>query len=274
MTILVTGATGSVGGHIVHKLSKKGIKVRALSRSGEKTAIPEGVQFVSGDLDKPETITPHLVGVSAMFLLTQSSQTDETYQSNKRIIELAKEANVKRIVAIMDYPGNPIEEVIENSGLEWTILRPTEFMKNILYDWAESIKTEGVIRTAFPDNLTARIHDKDIADVAVKALTEDGHSEKKYNLTGPKALSAREMAVIISDVLEKPIDVITLTKKEVVDAWVSNGYDEDFVNYFVIEMGNNPPEALYTVLSTVEEVTGHPARTFKQWVEENQHLLK
>ncbi|WP_256717503.1 SDR family oxidoreductase [Paenibacillus odorifer] len=89
----------------------------------------------------------------------------------------------------MDYEGNPIETVIQNSGMEWTILRPSEFMKNALYFWAESIQKEGIVRTGFPDALGVRIHEADIAAVAVKALTEEGHHGKINALTGPQSLS-------------------------------------------------------------------------------------
>ncbi|MDH6429288.1 uncharacterized protein YbjT (DUF2867 family) [Paenibacillus sp. PastH-3] len=89
----------------------------------------------------------------------------------------------------MDYEGNPIETVIQYSGMEWTILRPSEFMKNALYFLAESIQKEGIVRTGFPDALGVRIHEADIAAVAVKALTEEGHHGKIYALTGPQSLS-------------------------------------------------------------------------------------
>ncbi|MCY7941511.1 hydroxylase [Bacillus inaquosorum] len=191
--------------------------------------------------------------------------------TNKKIVQMAEEAGVKRIVAIMDFEGNPIEEVIKNSGMEWTILRPVEFMKNVLYDWAESIQKEGIIRTAFPDSLSARIHEADIAAVAVKALTEEGHHRQTYDLTGPEALTPRIMVKQISEVIQKPIELIEMTEDEMKKEWKSKGYEEEFINYFIIEMGKNPPKQVYTVLPTIELVTGEPARTFAQWVKENKH---
>ncbi|PRS03222.1 SDR family oxidoreductase [Bacillus halotolerans] len=271
MTILVTGATGTVGGHIVELLNGKGVKVKALTRAINKTNLPAEVQLVSGDLDHPETLQSHLYKVDGLFLMTQSDQSDTKFLANQRIVQMAEKAGVKKIVALVDYEGNPIEEVIKNSGMEWTILRPVEFMKNVLNDWAESIQKEGIIRTAFPDSLSARIHEADIAAVAVKSLTEEGHHKQTYDLTGPEALNPRNMLKQISEVIQKPIELIEMTVDEVKTEWKSKGYDEQFIDYFIIEMGKNPPEQVYTVLPTVERVLGEPARTFAPWVEENRH---
>lgn len=271
MTILVTGATGTVGGHIIEQLNNKGVKIKALSRSIGKAKLPAKVQTVLGDLDKPETLQPHLQDVDSLFLITQSDQSDAKFSTNQRIIQMAKEAKVQKIVVLMDFEGNSIEEVIKTSRMEWTILRPVEFMKNVLYDWVESIQKEGIMRTAFPDSLSARIHEADIATVAVKALTEEGHHKKTYALTGPEALTPRSMLKQISEAIGKPIKLIEMTERAVKTEWKSKGYDEQFINYFIIEMRKNPPKQTYTVLPTIEQVTGKPARTFVQWVHENKH---
>lgn len=269
MRVLVTGATGSVGKHIVEQLLEKGVAVKALSRNeGE---LPQGALVALGDLDTPETIEVHLHDMDSLFLITQSDQSDEKFQKNKTIIQMAKKANVKKVVALIDFYNNPIEEVIKNSGMRWTIIRPVEFMKNALYGWAETIQKEGVVRHAFPNSLSARIHEVDIASVAVNSLTEEEqHNSKIYNLTGPEALSIRDMVEQISEVIGRPIDLIELTEEQAKQEWKEQGYDDEFINYFIIEMGKNPPPEVYTVLPTVEEVTGKPAKTFALWVNENK----
>lgn len=272
MSILVTGATGTVGSQVVEKLNAKGIGVKALTRN-ENTVGIKGVHYVVGDLNKPKTIHPHLKHIKGLFLLTQSEQTEEMFIANKEIINMAKSAGVRKLVAIMDYKDNPIEEVIKKSGLEWTILRPVEFMKNVTYDWVESIQKEGVVRTAFPDNLSARIHDTDLAEVVTLALTEETHNKKEYDLTGPEALSQRAMIDVLSDVINKPIELIPLSEDELLKEWKAKGYDEDFINYFIIEMGKNPPKEVYTVLPTIEDITNRPAKSFREWAEENKSLF-
>ncbi|MGZ0043121.1 hypothetical protein [Paenibacillus ottowii] len=159
--------------------------------------------------------------------------------------------------------------------MEWTLLKPVEFMKNVLYSgWTESIQKDGIIRTAFPESLSARIHEADIADVAVKALTEEDHNGKTYHLTGPEALSARSMVKQISEVIDRSIELHELTEEQVKAEWKSKGYDDEFIDYYIIEMGKNPPQEIYTVLPTIEQVTGRPARTFVQWVNENRQYFE
>jgi hypothetical protein len=75
----------------------------------------------------------------------------------------------------------------------------------------------------------------------------------------------------ISEAIGKPIKLIEMTEREVKTEWKNKGYDEQFINYFIIEMRKTPPKQTYTVLPTIEQVTGKPARTFAQWVHENKH---
>lgn len=274
MKVLVTGATGTVGGHIVEQLFSIGVEVRALSRTPQNSSFLPEVQIVAGDLNNPDTLQVHLQTVDSLFLITQSEQTEARFLANQRIIQMAKEANVKKIVALMDYEGNPIENIIQESGMDWTILRPTEFMKNALYFWAESIQKEGVVRTGFPDALSVRIHEEDIAAVAVKALTEEGHHGKIYTLTGPQSLSNKSMVTQISEIIGKPIELVELSEEQVRQNSKNQGYDDEFIEHFLIGLAKNPPKSAYTVLPTVEQVTGKPARTFAQWVTENKHYFE
>lgn len=123
MKVLVTGATGTVGGHIVEQLLSQGVEVRGLSRNLKNTSLPPEVHTVVGDLNNPDTLQGHLQTVDSLFLITQSEQTEARFLANQRIIRMAKEANVKRIVTLMDYEGNPIESIIQDSGMDWTILK-------------------------------------------------------------------------------------------------------------------------------------------------------
>jgi len=112
MTIFVTGATGTVGGHIVKQLLSKNVEVKAMSRNPENTSLPPEVHIAVGDLNHPDTLQLHLQNVDSLFLITQSEQTDARFLANQRIIQMAKEAKVRKIVALMDYEGNPIESII------------------------------------------------------------------------------------------------------------------------------------------------------------------
>jgi hypothetical protein len=166
-----------------------------------------------------------------------------------------------------DVAKSSLEEAIEDGGLEWTALAPVEFMSNAL-EWAESVRTEGVVRDGFADSRSAMVHDADIAAVAAVALTGDGHAGREYWLTGPEALTPAEKVRTIAEVLGRDVRFVELSKDEIVARWRASGYDDESVEFF-LAMRTAPPEAGRTVLPTVREVTGKPARTFAQWVGEN-----
>ncbi|GAA0357125.1 NAD(P)H-binding protein [Bacillus horti] len=273
MKILVTGATGTVGRHVVDQLLKKGVEVRAVSRNPEKASLPSGVEVVAGDLAAPDSLEEALQDVEGLYLILSSDQAGPVLQTDTSIIKMAADKGVKKIVVLMDYDGNPVEYVVQDSGMEWTLIKPVEFMANVLDDWQESIRTEGVVRVPFADALSARIHEADIAAVAVTSLTEEGHSGQSYYVTGPEVFSRAETVKKMAEAIGKEISFIELSEEEARQGWKEQGFQDEDIDFFV-EMGKNPPEVGYTVLPTVEQVTGQPARTFAQWLSENKHKFQ
>lgn len=269
MTILVTGATGTVGKHMVQQLVQRGIEVRAISRNPQQANLPEGVQVVAGNLNDPDSLIPAMQGVRAMHLIISSDEAYGTLQTDPRIIELAEKAGIQRVTVLVSYEEGPVEAALRDSGMEWTLLKPCEFMANIVVDWQESIRNEGVVREPFGHALSARIHEADIARVAVAALLEEGHHGQEYFLTGPEALSRFEAVRIISEVTGRDIRFVELTEEQARDKWREQGYDEESIEFFV-QMGKNPPEIGYTVLPTVAQVTGRPAATLADWVRDHK----
>ncbi|RJX41480.1 SDR family NAD(P)-dependent oxidoreductase [Paenibacillus pinisoli] len=269
MTILVTGATGTIGRHVVEQLLKKGVKVRAVTRNPEKAQLPEGAEAAAGDLTQAETLREALSGVTGIHLIASSYDSYMPWNTDPALIRLAEEAGVKRVSVLMSYEEGPLEEAVKASSLEWTMLMPVEFMANALMDWQPSIQAEGVVREPFGSVRSARIHEGDIAAVSVAALTEAGHHGQSYYLTGPEALSRIEAVSVISDATGKNIRFEELTEEEARQRWSEQGHDEESIEFFV-QMGKNPPEIGYSVLPTVERVTGKPARTFAEWVLEHR----
>ncbi|MCM3781754.1 NAD(P)H-binding protein [Neobacillus mesonae] len=270
MTILVTGATGTVGRHLVQQLVEMGKEVRGVSRHPGRAVLPEGVQVVYGDLTEPESLVSALQNVRAMFLILSSDQAGAYLQTDPAVIKVAKEAGVKHVTVLMDYEGNPIEQIIKDSGLEWTLLKPVEFMANALEDWKESIQLERVVRVPFANALSARVHEADIASVAALTLIEDGHHEQSYVLTGPETLTRQEAVHKIAEATGKDIRFVELTEEQARQSWKDQGFGEEDVEFFV-QMGKNPPEVGYTVVPTIEQVTGRPAKTFNEWLSEHKH---
>ncbi|PAD11435.1 MULTISPECIES: NmrA family NAD(P)-binding protein [Bacillaceae] len=156
--------------------------------------------------------------------------------------------------------------------MQWTFVQPVGFMGNAIDNWQESIKKEGGVREFNGDSASAIIHEEDIAEVFVHVLTEDGHHEKLYTLTGPETLSIIDQVNIISEAIGKEIPFVELSKEEAIDKWKQEGYDDESIAFF-IEMTTNTPEIGYTVLPTVEELTGRPAKTFKEWAKEHKSFF-
>jgi uncharacterized protein YbjT (DUF2867 family) len=191
--------------------------------------------------------------------------------NGEQIAEIAVRKGVRRVTLLKgETEKSDLERAIEVSGLAWTALAPVEFMSNVL-EWAESIRAEGVVRDGFPDIPSAMVHDADIASVAAAALTSpsDEHAGREYWLTGPEALTAPQKVAVLAEVLGRPIRFEELTRDQIVGQWREQGWSDGDIEFFVA-MRTDPPEAGYTVLPTVEEVTGRPARTFAQWVAEHR----
>ncbi|MFF8870358.1 SDR family oxidoreductase [Streptomyces massasporeus] len=268
MTILVAGATGNVGRPLVEQLLASGHQVRALTRNPAKADLPAGAEAVAGNLADTASLAQAFDGVTAAHLISFNGEDFSPLTNGTEIAELARKAGVRRVTVLKgDVEKSPLEEAVEASGLEWTHLSPVEFMSNAL-EWAESITSEGVVREAFAEAKSAMVHEADIAAVAAVALTADGHAGQEYWLTGPEALTPPDKVRIIAETLGREVRYVELSQDEIVGQWREQGYSDEDIEFFIM-MRTNPPEAGYTVLPTVEKVTGKPARTFAQWVREN-----
>lgn len=264
--ILVTGATGTVGRHVVRQLHMAGYNVRALSRNPEKANFPEGVQAAAGDLTKPETLSAALDGVEKVFwILPLAADFD--------FPRIARQHGVRHIVllssaAVEIGEGNAIarihmqaEQAVRESGAAWTFLRPGAFMTNAL-QWAASIRSEGVVRIPFGNISAPAIDSRDIAAVATRALTSDGHEGKIYTLTGPEPLTASEQVRILGDVLGRNLGFETIPHAIARESMLRHMPVDTVDALFDL---NRQGQAFSAVLPTVEEVTGRAPFSFKQW---------
>ena len=165
--ILVTGATGHVGRHVVSQLLGTDAAVRALARNPDSAGLPGGVEVVRGDLSVPNTLDRCLDGVEAVFLRKHARRI--VYLSSLSVRDdLEQQAD-----PITAFHAD-IERLIEQSGLEWTFLRSSGLTTNTL-GWAQQIRTEGVVRWPYGAAARSLIHEGDIASVAVRVLQSSGH---------------------------------------------------------------------------------------------------
>jgi uncharacterized protein YbjT (DUF2867 family) len=268
MHIVVTGATGKVGRPLVEALLAAGHRVRALTRDPQRARLPAGVEVVGGDLGASDSLEGAFAGAEALHLITFHGDDFAPLTNGEEIVALARRAGVRRVTVLKgDVSRSPLEQAVASSELEWTFLAPVEFMANTL-EWAEAIRTDGIVREGFAAMKSALIHEADIAAVAAAALTADGHAGQEYSLTGPEALTPPERVQILSEVLGRPLKFVELRRDEVIANWRAAGFADSDVDWF-LKIRTEPPEAGYTVLPTVEQVTGRPARRFAAWVREH-----
>ncbi|MDQ3509595.1 MAG: NAD(P)H-binding protein [Actinomycetota bacterium] len=211
--ILVTGATGSVGRNVVSELLGVNADVRAMVRTPETANLPDSVEVVRGDLCEPDTVAAALESTDAVFLLWAASDefapaaVAEISKHASRVVYLSS-MGVRDDLETQKDPINQshanLESLIEGSGLSWTFLRASGFASNTL-GWADDVRGNGVVRAPYGEARRSLIHERDIAAVATRALTEEGHARKKHVITGSESVAQSEQARIIGEVVGCPV---------------------------------------------------------------------
>ena len=244
--ILVTGATGNVGRQVVSQLLATDVRVRALIRNPDAAGLPPEVERVRGDLTVPATLDGCLDGVDAMFLVWSAppgaalAAMDRMTKQARRIVFLSSPHRTPHPFFQASQP-NPvaalhaeIERLIEASGLPWTFLRPGMFAANALSWWAPQIR----------------------------ALLEAGHDGAEYVLTGPQSLSQLEQVATIGDATGRSLRFEEMSPEEARRELLA---PPSVVN-MLLEAWAAAIGLPAFVTSTVAEITGTPARTFRDWV--------
>jgi uncharacterized protein YbjT (DUF2867 family) len=271
--ILVIGATGTVGRIVVSTLTDAGTAVRALVRDPDSSGLPSEVELVRGDLTEPDGVGTAVEGVSAVFLVWPFTSPDAAGSLAPAVIEVLTK-HAQRVVYLSaeaaetrpDAFWSRLERLIESSAAEWTFLRPTGFAKNTLM-WADQIRTEGVVRWPYATASRSLIHEADIAAVAVRALTEDGHAGMTYVLTGPAALTQTDQVLAIGDAISRPLRFEEVSPDTVRPQLAAHGGDE-FADSALRTWASFVTHPERTT-RTVHELTGAPARSFGEWAVEH-----
>jgi uncharacterized protein YbjT (DUF2867 family) len=272
MTVLVTGATGNAGGAVVQSLAEQGLSGRALIRSERE--LPDGIDAVYGDLNRPETFVDGLAGVTGIFLLSGYDKLDE-------LLANAVRAGVRKVVVLSSSSldgdlSNAVaayhhatEEAVRASGLAWTFLRPNSFMSNTVR-WRDQLRAGDEVRVQFPDVPVSTIHPRDIGDVAVRAL-QGGYDGEVLRLTGPVALTPVEQVAILGEALGRPLTAYPMSRAETHEALFAS-MPEPYAQAIESFFGDGTIDET-TVNDTVAEVTGHAPRTLQEWSRENAALF-
>ena len=214
--ILVTGATGNVGQHLIPLLLAKDASVRILVRDKSKVArLADSVECVVGNLDQPETLRPAMQGVDQLYIVTPDMQ------QVTQLLAAAKEAGVRHVVKQSTIeadralgPGKwhrAQEELIMASGLGWTFLRPTMMMVNTIEWWAATIKSHGTVYFPGGKGKVAPVAPVDVAAVAATVLTHpEDHTGQVYELTGPESLTIGDMVQTLGATLGRRLRYVNV----------------------------------------------------------------
>jgi uncharacterized protein YbjT (DUF2867 family) len=266
--LVVTGATGNVGGEVVAALAGREEGVRALVRDPAGAALPAGVDVVQGDLELPESLTPALDGARAVFLLGG-------WGDMPGLLRRFGRAGVEHVVLLTSrcvvggMADNAItrmwldsEAAVRGSGLAWTILRPSGYHANALR-WRAQLRQGDIVRAPWPDIAVAAIDPADIAAVAAVVLTGPGHEGAAYSLSGPEPLTPGDQVATLAAVLGRPLRYSPLSdeqaRAEMAPDTPAPYIDAFFRFYSGGEFDDSP------VLDTVAQLTGRPPRSFAQW---------
>jgi uncharacterized protein YbjT (DUF2867 family) len=280
-TILVTGATGNLGGAVAEALAARGFRVKAASRHPEKVAAKAAVEAVALDFEDPNTFDGALAGVEGAFLIAPPMDP-EAPAKLKPLIEKAKTAGIGHVVFTSalgvdqneQAPLRVIERALMTSGIRYTILRPNFFMENFSTGFvAPMIKHNGGIFLAAGDAKTSFISTRDIAEVAAIAFAAQHHG-KEYNLTGPEALDHTQAAGLISEAVQKEIAYHALAEEAMLQGARDNGMPEPAVQYMAVLYAVVRAGYMAAVTDDVERVTGHKPVTFAEFVRANVKCWK
>ena len=268
--IFVAGASGNVGNAVVQQLARGGFGVRAFCRKPGEQQWPDGVEAVSGDLNDVASISAHLDGVDAIFMMPGYAGGDElmkTLAGVERVVLLSANSAVnddlENVVARYHVLS---ERAVRDSGAAWTILRPVSFMTNTL-QWVPQLGEGDEVHEPFADVSVAVIDPHDIARVAVTALTNDGHAEQTYRLTGPAPLLPADRARLLGEALGRNLQFIAQADDDAriaLKGRMEPPYIDAFFDFF---RSGNYDEA--TISTSVEDVTGRAPVTFAEWARNN-----
>jgi uncharacterized protein YbjT (DUF2867 family) len=270
MVTVVFGARGNVGRHVAAGLLAAGEQVRLTSRNPASAGFPAQVQVVQADLDQPETLPAALAGAGKVFLYARpvgiAGFTEAARAAGVQHVVLLSSAAV--VSASADH--NPVagmhlavESAIERSGIDWTFIRPGMFAANTRWWGAEPIRRAGAVRLPWPDAQTAPVHERDIAALAVAAMTGQGHSHRAYTVYGPQSLTLRQQVRHIGDAIGREVSLSVITAgqaREELAAGLPPAAADAVLRAW--QAGNGSPAPTSVI---VEKITGRPARTFAEW---------
>jgi uncharacterized protein YbjT (DUF2867 family) len=282
-TILITAANGTVGSETVKLLAGTDFRVRAGVHSlikGERFRPLPNVELVHLDLHNPELLKVALTGVTKVLLITPFSQDQAAL--GKLFIQAAQAAGVRHLVRLSASgadaePGiqlgrehREVEISLQDSGIPYTILRPAGFMQNFLLN-AETVCNHNSLYLPIGHGKISYIDARDIAAVAVAVLTQAGHENQIYELTGPEAIGINDVAHALTVATNRVITYVDVPENTAATAMLQHHVPEWMVNQLLELYGVYKAGYAERVTDAVEKITGRPPRNIADFAQDYQN---
>ena len=274
--ILVTGATGNVGREVVKQLVDQGAAVVATVLKAEAAErVPAGAEIVIFDFGDPKTYPAAFADVKKLFLMRPPQIADVKHYLFP-VVDYARKIGVEQIVflSLLGVERNPIvphhkvEKYIKNSGMPYTFLRPSFYMQNLNTTHQEEIKKDGEICIPVADAKTSFIDVRDIGAVGARVLTESGHTNSAYELTGAQALDYKQVAAIFTAVLGKKIVYTRPSLLKFIRKSLKRGTPFKFVLIMAGLYTSTRLGMAERITSTVKELLGRPPISLRQYAQD------
>ena len=259
MTVLVTGATGTVGRHVVRALQERHVPVRAFDRSRQSLA-------------------DALAGVDRLFLACGNVPEQVAFEC--AAVDAAAAAGVRRVVKLSG-PGaavcspliferwhGEIEEHLTRSGLPAVVLRPRAYMTNLLA-YAGTVAESGLLPAPAGDARISFVDPRDVADVAAECLTGAGHEGCVYPLTGPEAITYERVAEALSAATGRPVRYVAMSDEDALRAMIAQGLPPAVAEAIVAIFASQRAGSMTTTTSAVRELTGHEPRSMETFARDH-----
>lgn len=274
--ILVTGATGHVGGAALSRLREGGVPVRAFVRD-PSASFPDDVEVVAGNLSDAASLEPALRDVDTVLFIWKQISAEhpeaaiETIARHARRIVYISSLSIRDDLAVQAHPMSAvharIERAIAASVPSWTVLRSGWFMANVRM-WADELRATGVVRLAYPLAGRSPVDRRDVGEVAAAVLTGEGYDGRTLIVSGPERLTDVDLIAAIGRAAGRPYRVEAVDVETARVEMIRDGLSPELTDAALAYWQRlvDVPEA---VTSTVADVTGRPARTFAAWAAEH-----
>ncbi len=274
--ILLTGATGRIGGAAARELANAGVRFRVFVRDAAKFPLTDhpNIEVLVGDLEDSAAVQSALSGISRSLLVTANGESQEALEIN--FARSAEKAGVQHIVKISSMEAGPdakatfpkmhytIENAIKDLDLNWTMVRPNFFMQNLLL-FAAGIKNAGVFALPLGKAKTGLLDAADVGAFCASLLQTDGHEGKTYEVTGSELIDFYDVASRMSVVLEKEVKYIDQDPaefKEFLSQFIKSQWHLDGVCGLFAEIANHSLEKSTTTLA---DTLGRPPVTLEEF---------